>query len=1336
MIFTAFMQKIIILKVILKNMRSMALIYSKESITFKNNSLSFFFIKKLLTIIFISSVLIINNCSPNIDKNKFENFSLFGLFPKTEQVPVTPQYFLGGSVSNLQGSGLVLNNSGIEKINITSSGSFQFAQKMNIRSNYNVSIDSQPVNPAQVCSIRNGYGVISSNVYDMQIDCAFTEYYVDLNVTGLKGIGLSIQNNQSEILQISANGVYSFKNPIAITSSYNLEIKTYPVTPNQSCSLSSPSGNYQGNSRVRVNVTCYIANINISSIATSVVTTNTPGKNSTSISWSSDKSGTYFLMVSGTCASGTLATGNSVDGMIYLNTTNVSVIQASQLIPGTNTISICIKDLNGIIIGERATSIIRDDVPPVSSFNPASKSSNAPITIYLTCSDNCSRVAYSLDGITIPDFDSNGNVVSGQLFSGLSPIVLNASINSYTLYARAFDQAGNKETNPVTATYSVGTGMPLITSVSVDKKYISAFGYTQAKVFFYTDVPGGNFNLRVNATDCSTGAVAYTGTTALTGYSFGTIDVSNLSSGNNSVIVCVANLTNTQTGYLALVGGINRDDTAPSVNSFALSALQPNVSSAVSFTFSAGDTNLDISSLTAQSASGACSGNIQVSYNDFSTCVAGTISYGGVYVYFYPSPRLEHGRFWKGRITTGVKDQAGNPIASQWTSSFSASNYSNALTGLYLLDNNGNNSITGINNTLTITNPQSTSDENGISSGAYDFNFNASREFVSASNVLSGVSDNVTLSAWVNWRGINTGANQIIVHAGKPGTDGYGIIINSTGNLGILSASNITYTSTPLPMSTWAHVAAVRYSGSWSLYLNGKLLTTNNPTMITTASNGQFYVGGGVIGANQFEGKISDAAFAGFAFSATEIGLLAIQNTTSLIANFSFSGSSIVEDIKNIPVTLSGTVNKTIDRFSQVDFAYYFNGGYIQANSSLITLPSGNAKRTLCAWILPESNPTGSDIRTILEYGSASTENLFSLRIINNSGNVYLSLKIDSASGVDARYQFPTGTGWTHVCGGYDGTKAFIFINGYQYILSSLNMNTASGTYLQIGSDISGANFFIGKIDEVKLYDKQLSQNEIKALSGYHPIQASVSSTNGLLLHLQADSISGNTGDSVGLWADQGIANLPIDASKIGINGVPTFDASAMNGKPALTFVGNQYLGNTTANVGALKNTNAMTYAIVFKRASVNPTESHTATLIGKGTNAARFFFDVPTSNKFMLGEFGFSPVVSSVATTFGQNSPSPISVLINTNTGMLVNGKQEAGSVIRADQSFTTNVTNELYIGSPDDGLSINDFKGQISEIIYFNSALTAANNLIVACYLSAKYSIPIQSSLTSICP
>lgn len=76
------------------------------------------------------------------------------------------------------------------------------------------------------------------------------------NVTGLEGLGLTLQNNLVDDLVITANGNFLFATLLINGSDYAVSVLQQPITPSQICVVSSSSGAVAGSDITDVIVTC------------------------------------------------------------------------------------------------------------------------------------------------------------------------------------------------------------------------------------------------------------------------------------------------------------------------------------------------------------------------------------------------------------------------------------------------------------------------------------------------------------------------------------------------------------------------------------------------------------------------------------------------------------------------------------------------------------------------------------------------------------------------------------------------------------------------------------------------------------------------------------------------------------------------------------------------------------------------------------------------------------------------------------------------------------------------------------------------------------------------
>jgi len=84
----------------------------------------------------------------------------------------TTMYTVGGMLSGLTGTGLVLQNNGADDLPLTANGSFSFAKSLASDTPYSVTVKTQPTGPNQTCVVTNGSGVgTTSAITDVTVDC-------------------------------------------------------------------------------------------------------------------------------------------------------------------------------------------------------------------------------------------------------------------------------------------------------------------------------------------------------------------------------------------------------------------------------------------------------------------------------------------------------------------------------------------------------------------------------------------------------------------------------------------------------------------------------------------------------------------------------------------------------------------------------------------------------------------------------------------------------------------------------------------------------------------------------------------------------------------------------------------------------------------------------------------------------------------------------------------------------------------------------------------------------------------------------------------------------------
>ena len=71
-------------------------------------------------------------------------------------------FAIGGNVTGLVGTGLVLQNNGGGDLPVAADGTFAFAERLATGAAYSVAVLSQPTSPSQSCSVARGVGNVGT----------------------------------------------------------------------------------------------------------------------------------------------------------------------------------------------------------------------------------------------------------------------------------------------------------------------------------------------------------------------------------------------------------------------------------------------------------------------------------------------------------------------------------------------------------------------------------------------------------------------------------------------------------------------------------------------------------------------------------------------------------------------------------------------------------------------------------------------------------------------------------------------------------------------------------------------------------------------------------------------------------------------------------------------------------------------------------------------------------------------------------------------------------------------------------------------------------------------
>lgn len=174
-----------------------------------------------------------------------------------------PTYAIGGNITGLDGTGLVLH-SGAEVVDVDAGAtSFTFPTEVLAGAEFDVTVEAQPTSPAQQCVVTGGAGtVVDGDVVTIAVNCTTSAFTVGGTVTGLAGSGLVLTRTKdadggSEDVDLPIGAVGTFAFPAQLSgSTYSVHVKTQPASPQQECVVTNGGGIVEGSDITSVGVTC------------------------------------------------------------------------------------------------------------------------------------------------------------------------------------------------------------------------------------------------------------------------------------------------------------------------------------------------------------------------------------------------------------------------------------------------------------------------------------------------------------------------------------------------------------------------------------------------------------------------------------------------------------------------------------------------------------------------------------------------------------------------------------------------------------------------------------------------------------------------------------------------------------------------------------------------------------------------------------------------------------------------------------------------------------------------------------------------------------------------
>lgn len=446
------------------------------------------------------------------------------------------------------------------------------------------------------------------------------------------------------------------------------------------------------------------------------------------------------------------------------------------------------------------------------------------------------------------------------------------------------------------------------------------------------------------------------------------------------------------------------------------------------------------------------------------------------------------------------------------------------------------------------------------------------------------------------------------------GSNGYSAYLsNGTYDLRIIYNNNDLATGQTITPNIWNHFATTFDGETLRVFLNGIEIYTDSENAHDAAKT--FYIGSTISG-QSWNGQLDDVHIYDTALSLAEIQQLASKkpvidmaasgSTVNSIPAYNFpstgglvghwrmeetaGGDSVLdwsgENNDGTPAGATGANNKpqpSTDVPTGVNHATSrsmdFDGtdDYVDITDT-IDLDLSDGEFSIALWVKADALPGSGDFAWFIDKSTDNDDLDYLLGIDESGDNNELRFATRALSNdIEDTTAFPTNE-WVHVVAIQSDTHVRLYKNGSQVASAAIaGSATTNNTSLKIGTrTLDSSQSFDGHIDDVRIYNRALSAEEIKALYGT-PQAWSVGANSiawGARLTSGSDDtdVKWGTDSSSETWLHVGDGDYPVvsRASRTDVDGsTQTFDFRAEVGSTAILPSGT-YTRTVTMTAAAL----------------------------------------------------------------------------------------------------------------------------------------------------------------------
>jgi hypothetical protein len=443
-----------------------------------------------------------------------------------------------------------------------------------------------------------------------------------------------------------------------------------------------------------------------------------------------------------------------------------------------------------------------------------------------------------------------------------------------------------------------------------------------------------------------------------------------------------------------------------------------------------------------------------------------------------------------------------------------------------------------------------------------------------------------TLSAWVNPAAALQPEPAVIAKENGIDTLPFVMYAQQPGGLGptAFAFTNGAYhdakAPAQIPANAWTYLTATYDGATLSVYVNGVLAASTAVSGGMPAAAGPLRIGNDAVFPSEgFAGLIDEVRVYDRALAPAEIARDMATPIGGLVAAYGFEEGAGASAADSSGDALTGVVTGATWVEGKFGKALQFAG----AQGSWVTVADADALdlttgMTISAWVKPTADLVQWPAVIMKERPDELT---YALYANSKDGNV----NVDYTSGgaevnLEGAGSIPVGE-WSHLAGTFDGTTMRLYVNG-----ALVSSTPATGPIdvtdgvLRIGGDnVWQGEYFTGAIDEVRIYNRALSEAEVQ-LDMNAPVvfgtRAGDSTPPAVAIGSPASgsAVSGTQAISVNASDDVGVTRVRVlvDGAQVGgdLTAAPYTVAwdttTATNGSHVLTATADDAAGHSTTS--------------------------------------------------------------------------------------------------------------------------------------------------------------------------